>query len=251
MASLRMITLFPEFLFANGDRGNRLCLARRLAWRGIACEETMVAFGETVDLRDADLVLLGGGEEHDACAFSEMLTQGAGEAIRGAAEEGIVFFCTGGGFSLLGESVEQKNGKTVAGIGALPMITTYEEEKILGNYAFHLVEELGGDQIVGFENHHARTVLGDGLSPLGYVEKGQGNNGKDRTEGAWYQNVFGTYCQGPILPKHPALCDLVLQRALDRKYGSFTLEPLDDHVEEEAHQIMWERVQQGTAERDQ
>ena len=251
MASLKIISLFPDTLFANGDRGNRLCLQRRLEWRGIGYEEETVEVGEDKSLDDADLILIGGGEEHDAAALAQALQNGLGDQLRKAAEDGVVFFCTGGGFPLLGKSIAQKDGTLVDGLGILPMTTKYKKEKILGNYAFRLVPELGGAEIVGFENHNAAVYLEKGLSPLGRVEKGNGNNGEDGTEGAWAQHLFGTFCQGPILPKHPALCDRILQTALERKYGTFTLDALDDRIEEEARAVMWERVQKGTAERDQ
>ena len=40
------------------------------------------------------------------------------------------------------------------------------------------------------------------------------NNGKDKTEGVRYKNVFGTYSHGPVLPKKPEFCDYILFTAL-------------------------------------
>ena len=73
-------------------------------------------------------------------------------------------------------------------------------------------------EIVGFENHGGRTYIGDNM-PFGKVLYGHGNNGKDACEGVLYRNVIGTYLHGPLLPKNPHVCDLLLQRALSRKYG--------------------------------
>ena len=67
---------------------------------------------------------------------------------------------------------------------------------------------------------------------------GYGNNGEDGSEGAHYKNVFGTYSHGPLLPKNPELCDLILKTALERKYGSAELMPLDDSFELLAHDEM-------------
>ena len=71
---------------------------------------------------------------------------------------------------------------------------------------------------------------------------GYGNNGEDKTEGAHWKNVFGTYSHGPLLPKNPAFCDMLLAAALERKYGSAVLEPLDDAAETAAHDEMCARI---------
>ena len=67
---------------------------------------------------------------------------------------------------------------------------------------------------------------------------GFGNNGEDGTEGVHYKNLFGSYSHGPLLPKNPALCDLLLLTALRRKYGVDALDPLDDAAELAAHDEM-------------
>ena len=88
--------------------------------------------------------------------------------------------------------------------------------------------------VTGFENHSGRTYL-EGLSSLGRVIRGKGNNGRDHTEGARYKNCIGTYLHGPILPKNPALADFLILCALQRRDPSVTcLAPLDDRAEEAA-----------------
>ena len=49
------------------------------------------------------------------------------------------------------------------------------------------------------------------------------------------RNVIGTYLHGPLLPKNPHVSDYLLRRALERKYGSASLQPLDDREELEAN----------------
>ena len=76
----------------------------------------------------------------------------------------------------------------------------------------------------------------------GKVLSGYGNNGKDKTEGARYKNVFATYSHGPLLPKNPKLADLILKTALVRKYPNIDLEELDDTFENNAHDYMQHRL---------
>ena len=66
--------------------------------------------------------------------------------------------------------------------------------------------------------------------PIGRVVVGNGNNGKDKTEGARYKNVFGTYLHGSFLPKNTHFADYMLELALGEK-----LDPINDEIEELTH----------------
>ena len=74
---------------------------------------------------------------------------------------------------------------------------------------------------------------------------GHGNDGTTGEEGCLYKNVVGTYIHGPLLPKNPGVADYVLGRALERKYGSGALEPLDDEAELAANKAMLDRLVSG------
>ena len=117
---------------------------------------------------------------------------------------------------------------------------------MIGNYMYRTTPESGGTVVVGFENHSGKTYLGAGVAPLGMMLKGYGNNGEDQTEGARYKNVFATYSHGSLLPKNPVLADFILQTALARKYDHVEpLTPLDDEIENRAHDYMEERLRRG------
>jgi CobQ-like glutamine amidotransferase family enzyme len=85
-------------------------------------------------------------------------------------------------------------------------------------------------RLVGFENHSGLTELGPGVRPLGRTLAGRGNNGRDQTEGAIRDNVFGSYLHGPVLAKSPGFADELLRRALARRGADTELEPLDDSL---------------------
>ena len=98
-----------------------------------------------------------------------------------------------------------------------------------------------GMPIVGFENHGGRTTIGNN-KPLGKVLSGYGNDGQSGEEGVVYKNVIGTYLHGPLLPKNPQLADLLISRALEKKYGKkIELEKLDDSEEQEANSYIFHR----------
>ena len=44
--SIRIAHMFPEVLNLYGDRGNIICLKKRLEWRGIGCDVTEVKLGD-------------------------------------------------------------------------------------------------------------------------------------------------------------------------------------------------------------
>jgi CobQ-like glutamine amidotransferase family enzyme len=73
------------------------------------------------------------------------------------------------------------------------------------------------------------------VRPLARVRSGNGNNGRDGTEGAVYRNAIGTYVHGSLLPKNPALADHIIRTALSRRHAGIELAAIDDRAEERAH----------------
>ena len=238
---LKICNFYPDMMNLYGDRGNIITMERRLKWRGIDCEVEELGAGTRKSLGGYDIIFIGGGQESCPELLSQELKSWAGAELKAACEDGTAVLAICAGFQLLGAYYESAEGEKTQYAGVLDMYTRAEKERITGNYAFKCLAETGGSTVVGFENHSGRSFLAPGLSPLGTIIKGVGNNG-DGKEGARYKNVFGTYSQGPVLPKNPELCDFILCRALERKYGSADLSPLDDRAELSAHDEMLSRL---------
>lgn len=232
---LKICHLYPEVLNLYGDRGNILCMKRRLEERGIACSVTGVGIGDADPLTGYDLFFVGGGQDFEQEVLLNDLKGGKADAIRLAVRDGKTFLCICGGYQMMGHYYETHEGVRCEFLGAVDLYTVGGRKRMIDNYAFALGEESGGSTVVGFENHSGRTFLGAGVQPLGRILKGCGNNGEDGTEGVRYHNLFGTYSHGPVLPKNPQLADQLLKTALQYKYGSADLEPLDDTAEMQAH----------------
>ena len=239
---LKICHLYPDVLNLYGDRGNILCLQRRLRWRGIGAEVVKCPLGSHTSLNGFDLVFIGGGQDFEQEVLLDDLHRGRDREIRAAVEDGVPFLTICGGYQMLGHYYETYDGKRCDFIGAVDFCTVGSQKRMIGNYKFQCEPSAGGSVIVGFENHSGKTRLGDGVQPLGRVLAGYGNNGEDGTEGVHYKNVFGTYSHGPLLPKNPAFCDFLLATALERKYGSAELLPLDDAAELAAHDEMCARL---------
>ena len=193
------------------------------------------------DLHRPDMILLPGTKS--TIADLRWLRQsGLEAAILKAADAGTLIFGVCGGYQMLGSYYETYDGQRCDFIGALDLYTVGSKTRMIGNYKFKCGEAAGGSVVVGFENHSGKTHLGRGMEPLGTVLAGFGNNGEDGTEGAHYKNVFGTYSHGPMLPKNPEFCDMLLATALEHRYGKAELAPLDDTLELLAHDEMCARV---------
>ena len=222
-----------------GDRGNIITLTRRCQWRGIDVEVINMGVGTPVDKEQVDIMFVGGGQDKEQLTVCEDFKGIKGTSIKEAVEDGIVLLSICGGYQLLGHFFKTGTGEVLQGISLFDAWTIAGNRRFIGNV---LVEsEVVGDgqprTLVGFENHSGRTFLGSGVKPLGRVLVGFGNNGDDATEGAVYRNAYGCYLHGSLLPKNPWFADHLILTALRRRYGSHVeLEPLDDTVENTAHE---------------
>lgn len=229
---LRIGYLYPDQLNIYGDRGNILTLQRRCQWRGIDVRLITLDLGEAVDPDFADLYFMGGGQDAQQIKVCGDLHTNKAEGLKHAAANGAVFLTICGGYQLLGHYYKPHTGEELRGLSLMDAHTVAGNTRFIGNVT---IERPDGSTLVGFENHSGLTYLGEGLQPLGKVVKGYGNNGKDGQEGAVCGNLYGTYLHGSLLPKNPALADELILKAMTRRYGSVSLEPLPDTLESQAH----------------
>jgi CobQ-like glutamine amidotransferase family enzyme len=241
---LRVAHLYPELLNLYGDSGNILCLRKRMEWRGIAPDVREVHVGERPSFSGVDIAFIGGGSDREQRIVCDFLLEERDE-LRSFVEDGGVLAAVCGGYQLLGHSYLMGE-EAVEGLGLVDLYTDHGEPRIIGNIAVE--SRVSPQPIVGYENHAGRTHLGDGVEPLGRVLFGRGNDGESGFEGCLYKNVLGTYVHGPLLPKNPGVADWLLARALERRYGSADLEPLDDREELAANEVMYHRLMAGEVE---
>ena len=238
---LNICHLYPDVLNLYGDRGNVTCLRKRLEWRGIECHVEGCGIGQTLDVSKYDIFLIGAGQDFEQGVLLQDIVGAKSAEIKAAIEDEKVFLAVGTGFQLLGSYYEKTDGQKFDFLGALDMYCVEGGERFIGDYLFEC-DDLPGTNVVAFENHGGRTWLGSGVRPVGKVICGHGNNGRDGLEGARYKNVFGTYGHGCLLPKNPAVADLLLSWALERKYPGTILKELDDTMERKAHAYLEGRI---------
>ena len=240
---LNLCPLYPDILNLYGDRGNIITMKRRLEGRGIKVNIDECSIGQPLNADKYDIFFIGGGQDFEQEVLLRDLSSGKAQDIRTAVEEEKTFLAICGGYQMLGEYYKTWDGVQLDFIGAIGVHTIGAKERMIGNYMFRTTPESGDTVVVGFENHSGKTYLSEQVAPLGMMLSGNGNNGEDKTEGARYKNVFGTYSHGSLLPKNPVLCDFILQTALNHRYdGAEPLAPLDDTLELNAHRYMQERL---------
>jgi lipid II isoglutaminyl synthase (glutamine-hydrolysing) len=232
---LVLCQLYPAHLSIYADRGNVQVLRQRCAWRGIELVEQPLELGGTLEPGGADLYLIGGGQDRDQVLVAADL-QRQRDVLHAAVADGAAVLAVCGGYQMLGHRYLGHQGDEIPGIGLVDLDTVAGDRRMIGNIlcTCDLGDGEGARQLVGFENHAGRTLLGPGVTPLARVVAGHGNDGESGFEGVRQGKVVGTYIHGPLLPKNPWLADWLITRALERTQGEVRLEPLDDTFERRA-----------------
>ncbi len=229
--------LYPDLLNLYGDRGNIACLMKRCQWRGIEAETIEYESEAVVDFNALDIALLGGGSDREQMLVCQKLSEIQKDFKAYVEDDGVVIAVCGG-FQLLGDYYKTADG-TIEGLHLVDLYTEQGKDRLIDNIVIQ--SDLFSLPVVGFENHGGRTYINDN-QPFGKVLYGAGNTGDSGYEGVVYKNVIGTYLHGPLLPKNPQVCDWLIGKALERKYGHpVELEPLDDDWELEANQYVRNR----------
>lgn len=234
--SLKIVQLYPRDMNIYGDWGNTLSLSRRAIAHGFDVEIVDYNPGDTFP-QDADILVGGGGQDSGQSVIQDDL-QALAPTLRDMAEEGTPMLVICGLYQLFGKEFRTIGGEVLQGIGIIDAVTVGGEERLIGNIVQES-DELG--TIVGFENHSGLTTLGTGVQPFAKVTKGEGNNLTDEFEGARVHNVIGTYLHGSLLPKNPKVSDFLIQKAAEKKYGSFEPATIDDTLVEKARESAMSR----------
>ncbi len=223
---LRVVVVHPDLLGTYGDFGNGRVLENRAAWRGIPVELVTAPSDRTLP-KGGDIYCLGGGEDGPQIHSSVCLRDGA---FASAVAHGATVLAVCAGFQIIGTVFPGADGRDHQGVGLLDATTSRSDERrAVGEVVATPIGDQGWpvalETLSGFENHQARTRLGQEVRPLARVTSGIGN-GFDSVDGAVGGRVFGTYLHGPVLARNPGFADLLLALATGA-----TLEPLTDEEE--------------------
>lgn len=238
MQTLRIVHMYPELLNLYGDSGNMLVLAHRLKQRQIPFEIVEVHVGDSISLSSVDIVFIGGGSDREQKIVCSAL-QTFRDELAAYVEDGGVLAAVCGGYQLLGHYYLLDDEK-IKGLSLVDLYTDRGTPRLIGNIA--IKSSICPHPIVGYENHGGRTHLAGDITPLGVVEYGHGNDDETGYEGCLYKHVLGTYIHGPLFPKNPGVADFLLLTACARRGICQELEPLDDTIELQANDFMYQRL---------
>ncbi len=228
--------LYPELLNLYGDKGNIATLRWRMEQRGITVTVKEYSLEDTIDFAGTDIVFIGGGSEKAVRLAADRLFEIKKQFEAYADNDGVVLgVCEG--YYLLG-TYYKLNGEKIKSAGIIDIFTEHTNTRLIGDVV--LKSDILHTTVTGFENHSGRVEIGC-YPPLGKVIHGYGNSETEDTEGVVYKNIIGTHLHGPLLPKNPKLADLIICKALEKKYGKVTLSEIDDTLEMQAHEYMVKR----------
>lgn len=220
--TLRVLHLYPREMNIYGDWGNVLTVLRRIEWHGYQAELVQHHPGKPFP-DDIDIIIGGGGQDSGQTVVKEDLLR-ISEHLHRLADDNVPMLMICGLYQLFGRFFKTASGDEIPGIGIFKMETHAGPTRLIGN----VVTQTPFGELIGYENHSGLTVLDDDQPALGVVKKGAGNNLTDKTEGAIYKCVFGSYLHGSLLPKNPFLADSLIEAAAFRKFGGFEPAIIDD-----------------------
>lgn len=223
--------LYPRQMNIYGDWGNVLTLARRAQWHGYETKIIDINPGGTIDT-SIDLLVGGGGQDSGQTLIQDDLLR-LGDTIHTLADQKLPMLMICGLYQLFGHFFQTKDGTRIQGIGVFDIETYGGDHRMIGN----VVTRTEYGDIIGYENHSGLTILGESQRPFGTIIKGEGNNGQDKTEGAIYKHVFGSYLHGSLLPKNPEFADALIEFAAIRRFGDFESHVIDDTFALHAREI--------------
>lgn len=223
--SVRILLLYGDLLDLYGDGGNIAIIKRRLEEMGIFCAITECGADGVPDFEGADLIYSGPGKGRNLAHTARHFTSYA-DAFSGAVERGAVCLFTGNSKLMLGKSFTTLQGEEIAGAGLFDY-TGRDTGKVFVSdiTAYPLIPDCEG-RIYGFINRTAH-IEGADSHHLFKVEYGAGDGeGVAEFEGNLLNNLFATWCLGPLLVKNPHLLRALLMRLLGERFCDY-----DDSLE--------------------
>ncbi|WP_066971700.1 type 1 glutamine amidotransferase [Methanobrevibacter filiformis] len=236
---LNIVNMYPDILNLYGDLGNLIAIKQRCLWRNIKVNVENFTIDNETNLNEADIIVIGGGADTGQNIVSKHLTQHQ-KVLSEHVEDNKFLLAICGSYQMFGTTYIDANKNKIPCLEIFDIETISEENRLIGNIIIESNLELKNKNIIGFENHGGRTY--HDYKSLGRVKLGNGNNGKDKTEGMIYKNFIGSYLHGPLLPKNPELTDHIILNTLKKKYSVDSLSPLNNNIENNAHNAIERQI---------
>lgn len=234
---LKIAYLYPDILQSFCDEENVKTFVQRAKWRDVEVSVNKVCSNEKFSASKYDFYYIGGSNAFNLEQALKQLKMNEDE-LKVASLSGVPMLAVNCGYQLFGNFYQLHNKVQVEGLKILDVDSIASKNHHYGNLV-GVCEFLKNKTVVGFENHGILTYLKSSVAPFLTLQSGLGNNGRDKTEGARFNNVIGTYITSPILAQNPHLCDFLIATALRIKYKCrIPLTQLCDDIEWFSHSYM-------------
>lgn len=232
--TLKIAYLYPDILQSDCDEANIATLYKRAKWRDIDVKIIEIKEYDTIQSSKYDLYYIGGSNSEVLNYIINCIKKNKDE-LKVASIANVPMLAVNCGFQLFGDSFQLQNKSRIKGIEIFRMDSIATKNKyispVIANCSF-----LQKKSIAGYKNQSAIAQLKENTLPFLTLQKGLGNNLKDKNEGAKFNNAIGTFITSPILAHNPNLCDWFLSSALRVKYKcKIPLTQLCDDIEWYAH----------------
>ena len=175
------------------------------------------------ELKNPDLIILP-GTKNTMEDLLWMRESGMEAVVLKAASKGTLLFGICGGYQMLGETLSDPDkveaGGSIKGMGLLPMDTVFAPSKTrtrvqgaFGSFS-GVWEPLSHKNLEGYEIHMGESCLRQEAHPAASLIDAV--TGKEKTDGACYENVCGTYVHGVF--DREEIAEAVIE-AIGRKKG--------------------------------
>lgn len=220
-STLIVVDLYPSLLQPEGDHGNAVALAYRARRLGGDARAVIVHPGD--EMPEADVVMLGGSMDADAAACAETLR--SSDVLSRAWDAGATVLGVGAGFCMLAHSFVDLEGEVCEGVGLLD-VHMEPAPMASGPVVTKPNDSLRLPAASGYEHHAARAIRAAEVPAFVELEVGVGDHlvGAEghASDGAVGERVLGTWVHGPLLPRNPAVADLLLRWSRPRIFAEST-----------------------------
>lgn len=240
---VKLTWLYYDLLDLYADVGNIKVIEDILTKNGLKYQLNKVTVGDDIDLRDSDMIFIGGGADFEQSIVYEDLLKRKENFMQAILNDCVVLAICGG-YQLMGKYYLDSNNNKIPGLGLFSYHTSVEADlpRMVG-YIDIVANILGKEiEVVGFENHSGATKKVK--TPFGKVLMGYGNNHHEQIEGVHFRNTFGTYLHGPVLTRNREFAVALVQLIMNKKAINKTIE-YENEFMDIAHEEIIKYVENG------
>ncbi len=146
--------LYPTLMSTYGDRGNVICIQRRLTWRGFKVNILPLdQKATTADIQKVDLLVGGGAQDRQQEIVMRDLHGVKADALREKIDNGTPGVFTCGAPQLLGHYYEPAVGQRIEGLGLFDLVSInpgLNARRCIGNLVIEITANQSLFQIVQY-----------------------------------------------------------------------------------------------------